>query len=45
MQPRTHLALEKDAPISRPVMPWSLGQIVVTSHISGLHYRYDRAAA
>jgi putative transposase len=45
MQSRTHLALEKDAPISRPVMPAALGRIVVTPHVGGLHHRYDRAAA
>ena len=45
MQSRTHLALEKDAPISRPVMPSSDGRIVVTPHVGGLHHRYDRAAA
>jgi hypothetical protein len=45
MQSRTHLALAKDAPISRPVMPSSAGRIVVTPHVGGLHHRYDRAAA
>jgi hypothetical protein len=45
MQSRTHLALEKDAPISRPVMPAALGRIVLTPHVGGLHHRYDRAAA
>ena len=45
MQSRTHLALEKDAPISCPVMPSSVGPIVVTPHVGGLHHRYDRAAA
>ena len=45
MQSRTHLALEKDAPISRPVVPSSSGRIVVTPHVGGLHHRYDRAAA
>jgi hypothetical protein len=45
MQSRTHLALAKDAPISRPVMPPSGGRIVVTPHVGGLHHRYDRAAA
>jgi hypothetical protein len=43
MQSRTHLALEKDAPISRPVMSSSVGRIVVTPHVGGLHHRYDRA--
>ncbi|MGH9203484.1 MAG: integrase core domain-containing protein, partial [Vicinamibacterales bacterium] len=45
MQSRTHMALEKDAPISRPVMPSSAGRLVVTPHIGGLHHRYDRQAA
>jgi putative transposase len=45
MQSRTHLVLEKDAPISRPIMPSSGGRIVVTAHVGGLHHRYDRVAA
>jgi putative transposase len=45
MHSRTHLALEKDAPISRPVMPSTGGRIVVTPHVGGLHHRFDRTAA
>ena len=45
MQSRTHLALQKDAPISRPVMPAAVGRIIVTPHVGGLHHCYDRAAA
>jgi putative transposase len=45
MQSRTHLALEKDAPVSRPVLPPSAGRIIATPHVGGLHHRYDRAAA
>jgi hypothetical protein len=45
MESRTHLALAKDPPISRPVLPASVGRIVVTPHLGGLHHRYDRAAA
>jgi hypothetical protein len=45
IQSRTHLALEKDAPSSRPVMPSSGGRLVVRPHVGGLHHRYDRAAA
>ena len=45
MQSRTHLALEKDAPIPRQVMPPSAGCIVATPQVGGLHHRYDRAAA
>lgn len=36
MQSRTHLAVEKDAPISRPVLPSSVGRIVVTPYVGGL---------
>ena len=45
MRSRTHLALEKDAPISRPVRPSSDGRVVATPLVGGLHHRYDRAAA
>jgi putative transposase len=41
---RTHLALDKDAPDSRPnTAAW--GRIIVTPEIGGLHHRYDRQAA
>ena len=45
MRARTHLALGKDAPISRPSAPTSAGRIVATPQVGGLHHRYDRAAA
>jgi transposase InsO family protein len=45
MEARTHLALAKDAPITRPVMPPSAGRVVPTPQVGGLHHRYDRAAA
>jgi putative transposase len=45
MQSSTHLALAKDAPISRPVAPPSAGRIVATPQVGGLHHRYDRTAA
>jgi putative transposase len=45
MRSRTHLALEKDAPISRPVRPPSAGRVVATPLVGGLHHHYDRAAA
>ena len=45
MQSRTHLALDKDPPISPPVLPPSVGRIVATPQVGGLHHRYDRAAA
>ena len=42
---RTHLSLDKDAPISRPVQPPEVGRIVEVSQVGGLHHRYDRIAA
>jgi putative transposase len=42
---RTHLALGKDAPIPRPVMPPGAGDIVAISQVGGLHHRYERRAA
>ena len=42
---RTHLALDKDAPTPRPVMPMATGRIVAIPEVNGLHHRYDRVAA
>ena len=42
---RTHLALGKDAPIPRQVMPLGEGDIVAIPEIGGLHHRYERRAA
>jgi transposase InsO family protein len=42
---RTHLALGKDAPIPRPVMPPGNGAIVAIPEVGGLHHRYERRAA
>ena len=42
---RTHLSLEKDAPISRPVQPPSAGNVVEIPVVGGLHHRYERRAA
>jgi hypothetical protein len=42
---RTHLALDKDTPISRSVAPPSAGRVVATPQVGGLHHRYDRVAA
>ena len=44
-QARTHLALDKDAPIPRPVMPPGDGDIVAIPEVGGLHHRYERRAA
>ncbi len=42
---RTHLALEKDAPIPRSVQPPGLGRVVELPQVGGLHHRYERRAA
>jgi putative transposase len=42
---RTHLALDKDAPVSRAVSPPTTGRIIAIPQISGLHHRYERTAA
>ena len=42
---RTHLALDKDAPIPRPVMRPEEGDIVAIPEVGGLHHRYERCAA
>jgi hypothetical protein len=44
MRSRTHLSLEK-GPLRRPVMPPTAGRVVAIPEVSGLHYRYNRAAA
>jgi putative transposase len=44
MTARTHLALAKDSPTPRPIMPPSAGRVVATPLVGGLHHRYDRAA-
>jgi len=42
---RTHLALDKDAPIPRSVQPPELGTVVEVPQVEGLHHRYERRAA
>jgi len=42
---RTHLSLEKDAPIPRTVQPPELGTVVEVREVGGLHHRYERRAA
>jgi len=42
---RTHLALDKDAPVSRPVQPSSLGDVIEIPQVGGLHHLYKRVAA
>ena len=45
LKSRTHLALRKDAPVSRSVASPPGGQIVAIPHLGGLHHRYERRAA
>ncbi len=42
---RTHLSLDKDPPIPRPVTPPDAGPVVVIDEVGGLHHRYERRAA
>jgi putative transposase len=42
---RTHLSLEKDAPIPRQVQPPEFGTVVELPEVGGLHHRYERRAA
>lgn len=42
---RTHLSLDKDAPVSRPIASLGDGEIVAVPQLGGLHHRYERRAA
>ena len=42
---RTHLSLDKDAPVQRAVQPPACGTIVAVPHVGGLHHHYERRAA
>lgn len=42
---RTHLALNKDAPLPRAVTPPAHGAVIAIPQVGGLHYRYERRAA
>ena len=42
---RTHLGLNKDAPVPRPVAPSAAGRVIAIPQVGGLHYRYERHAA
>jgi len=42
---RTHLSLDKDAPIPRAVQPAALGRVIELPEVGGLHHRYERRAA
>lgn len=42
---RTHLSLDKDTPIPRPVTSPEDGAVVAIPEVGGLHHRYERRAA
>src|SRR5881396_1065765 len=42
---RTHLALDKDAPDTRPIERPELGRVIQIPEVGGLHHRYVRRAA
>lgn len=42
---RTHLSLDKNAPVSRVAQPPACGTIVPVPHVGGLHHHYERRAA
>src|SRR6266849_398375 len=42
---RTHLPLNKDAPIPHPIAPSGEGPVVAIPQVGGLHHRYQRRAA
>lgn len=42
---RTHLSLDKDAPIPRLVTTAGDGGVVAIPQVGGLHHRYERRAA
>jgi transposase InsO family protein len=42
---RTHLSLNKDSPVSRPLRSNLSGRIVAIPEVGGLHHRYERMAA
>ena len=41
---RTHLSLNRNAPVEREVEPPSCGRVVAIPQVGGLHHRYRRAA-
>jgi transposase InsO family protein len=45
LRSRTHLSLDKDAPITRRVASRTDGTIVTIPHVGGLHHHYERRAA
>ena len=44
-QSRTHLSLNKDAPIHRPIAAPNDGRVLAIPQVGGLPHRYERQAA
>jgi putative transposase len=42
---RTHLSLEKDAPMPRAIQNANLGSVIEIPEAAGLHHHYERQAA
>ncbi len=42
---RTHLGLEKDSPVPRPVQSADMGRVITIPEVGGLYHRYERRAA
>jgi len=43
-QSRTHLSLERNAPVPRDIEPPARGRVIAISQVGGLHHLYKRAA-
>jgi transposase InsO family protein len=41
---RTHLSLDRNAPVPREVEPPTMGKVIAIPQVAGLHHRYTRAA-
>jgi transposase InsO family protein len=41
---RTHLSLDRNAPVPREVEPPTMGKVIAIPQVGGLHHRYTRAA-
>ena len=41
---RTHLSLDRNAPVPREVEPPSNGRVIAIPMVGGLHHRHTRAA-
>ena len=42
---RTHLSLDKDTPVGRPIQRPDQGKVIELKHVGGLHHEYLRRAA